>query len=244
MTEVEVILFDDAAALADAAASSCLLRLSHLLAEKAEVHLVLTGGTVGIATLAAMASNPLCSTVDFGKVHFWWGDERFVARNSGDRNEVQAREALLSKISVDELKVHSFPASDEGLTLEQAAEVFKQELSKFAIAGAGFPHFDIVFLGMGPDGHVASLFPGRDLPAAGVTVIVEHDSPKPPSQRLSCSYETLNSADAVWFTVASADKADAVAIAFSEESDSLPVGRVRGQLETVWFVDAAAASKI
>ena len=140
--------------------------------------------------------------------------------------------------------MHSFPASDEGITLEQAAEVFKQELSKFAIAGAGFPHFDIVFLGMGPDGHVASLFPGRELPSAGVTVIAEHDSPKPPSQRLSFSFETLNSADAVWFTVASADKADAVAIAFSEESDSLPVGRVRGQLETVWFVDAAAASKI
>ena len=244
MSEVEVLYFDDANAVADAAAAGCLLRLAQLLAEKPEVHLMITGGTVGMATLAAMAISPLRTSVDFRNVHFWWGDERFVAADSQDRNEVQARDALLSKINLDESKVHSFPAADAGLSLDEALEVFRTEVKKFAAPGSELPKFDLVFLGMGPDGHIASLFPGRELPQPGVQVVAEHDSPKPPPQRLSFTFEALNSADAVWFTVASADKAEAVSIAFGESPEDLPVGRVHGKLETVWFLDEAAASKI
>jgi len=244
VSEVEVLYFEDAAAVAEAAAASCLLRLAQLLAEKPEVHLMVTGGTVGIATLAAMATSPLRSSVDFRHVHFWWGDERFVAKESKDRNELQARVALLSKIAVDEKKVHAFPAAENGLALEEAAEIFKKELSKFASSDRAYPHFDLVFLGMGPDGHVASLFPGGELPKIGETIVAEHDSPKPPSQRLSFSYEVLNSADSVWFTVAGLEKAAAVAIAFGESFDALPAGRVKGTLETVWFLDAAAAGEL
>jgi 6-phosphogluconolactonase len=100
--------------------------------------------------------------------------------------------------------------------------------------------FDILLLGIGPDGHVASLFPGKD--AQGQLVVAEHDSPKPPPMRLSLSYEAINSAREVWFTVAGADKQNAVATAFGDNPQELPVGRVRGRERTVWFVDATAGA--
>ena len=95
---------------------------------------------------------------------------------------------------------------------------------------------------MGPDGHINSLFPGKPAPAPGALVIAEHDSPKPPPQRLSFTYEAMNAADEIWFTVAGADKADAVSIAFGDDPTSLPVGRVRGVSKTVWFVDQTAGN--
>jgi 6-phosphogluconolactonase len=100
------------------------------------------------------------------------------------------------------------------------------------------------FMGMGPDGHIASLFPGKLTPESGIDVIAEHDSPKPPPQRLSLTYEAINRIDEIWFTVAGADKADAVAVAFSANPDALPVGRVHGAKRNVWFIDEAASAKI
>jgi 6-phosphogluconolactonase len=168
--------------------------------------------------------------MDWAKVHVWWGDERFVERNSGDRNELQARNALLDHIDIPAENLHAFPASNEGLSLDEAAGEFRKEVSGV--------NFDILLLGIGPDGHVASLFPGKE--ASGDLVVAEHDSPKPPPMRLSLSYEAINSAREVWFTVAGADKQNAVATAFGENPEQLPVGRVRGRERTVWFVDATA----
>jgi 6-phosphogluconolactonase len=87
------------------------------------------------------------------------------------------------------------------------------------------------------------LFPGKQTPAAGVQVIAEHDSPKPPPQRLSFTYEALNAADQVWFVVAGADKQDAVAVAMGDSPGDLPVGRVHGTKSTQWFIDTTAGTK-
>ena len=228
--------FKDGNSVARNAAEAFFEKLDAVLATKPEAHVAITGGTVGIATLAEIAANPRAKDFDFNRVNFWWGDERFVAADHDDRNAVQAHRALFSKISIDPAKLHPFPSSDNGLTLDAAAAQFA------AYVAEQKPHFDLVFLGMGPDGHINSLFPGKPTPEPGVQVIAEHDSPKPPPQRLSFTYEAMNAADEIWFTVAGADKADAVNVAFGDDPTSLPVGRVHGRLKTVWFVDQTAGT--
>ena len=244
MSETQVLLCDDAAAVAQTAAESFITHIAEVLEHKAEAHVVLTGGTVGIKTLAAIADCDNLSDVDFTRVHFWWGDERYVSADSVDRNENQARDALLGKITLDAAKVHGFASTDSGLSLDEAAAQFASYVAEFAAVDEIAPEFDVVFLGVGPDGHIASLFPGKPAPKTGVAIIAEHDSPKPPPARLSFTYEALNSAHQVWFVIAGADKADAVAVAFSEDADSLPVGRVEGRDATLWFIDEAAGSSL
>jgi 6-phosphogluconolactonase len=231
---VRVNRFKDGNSVARAAAEAFFVKMDEVLATKPEATVAITGGTVGIATLAEIAASPRAADFDFNRVNFWWGDERFVASDHADRNAVQARNALFSKINIDESKLHEFPSSDNGLELDAAAAQFAEYVA------VQNPHFDLVFLGMGPDGHINSLFPGKPTPAAGALVIAEHDSPKPPPQRLSFTYEAMNNADEIWFTVAGGDKAEAVSVAFGDEPTSLPVGRVHGKLKTVWFVDQTA----
>jgi 6-phosphogluconolactonase len=235
VTQTVVNRFKDADSLAKGAAEEFVTRLSQLLSELTEVHIQLTGGTIGIATLAAIAEREDAHFLDWSRVHVWWGDERFVEAESNDRNAVQAQNAMLKKLPAANL--HPFPASDEGLTLDEAANFFAAELA------AVQPNFSLAFVGMGPDGHICSLFPGKPEIAAGVRVIAEHDSPKPPPQRLSFSYEAMNSIDEIWFVVAGADKQDAVSVAFGENPEQLPVGRIHGKSKTVWFVDQSAGNK-
>lgn len=218
------------------AAEAFFVKMDEVLANKPEANVAITGGTVGIATLAEIALNERAASFDFNRINFWWGDERFVASDSADRNSVQAHNALFSKIQIDPSKLHQFPSADNGLTLDEAAAQFAAYVEDVR------PHFDLVFLGMGPDGHINSLFPGKPTPAPGVQIIAEHDSPKPPPQRLSFTYEVMNAADEIWFTVAGADKADAVNVAFGDDPTSLPVGRVHGRIKTVWFVDQTAGA--
>lgn len=218
--------FKDAEGVAIGAAEAIAKRVSELLTTQSTVNLVVTGGTVGIMTLAKLRD----VQVDWTGVQIWWGDERFVERGSADRNELQARRALIDHIEIPAENLHPFPASDEGLSLDEAAEAFRKVVAEV--------NFDILLLGIGPDGHVASLFPGKN--AEGELVVAEHDSPKPPPQRLSLSYDAINSASEVWFTVAGADKQNAVATAFGDNPQELPVGRVSGRERTIWFVDATA----
>lgn len=222
--------FKDADAVAMGAAEAVVAKTVELLKTQAEVNLVVTGGTVGILTLAKLRDLEF----DWSRVQVWWGDERFVEKSSPDRNELQAHNALFDHVEIPASNLHPFPASDEGLTLDEAAEAFRAQVNGV--------RFDILLLGVGPDGHVASLFPGHSAP--GELVIAEHNSPKPPPQRLSFSYAVLNTAREVWFTVAGADKQDAVSAAFADGGTDLPVGRVSGTERTVWFVDSTAATKV
>ncbi len=228
----------DGAAVADAVAVAVLEKLASVLQQKPLAHFVVTGGTVGIASLASLARLD-DGSVDWSRVHVWWGDERFVDKASGDRNAVQARNAWLSHCAIPESNIHEFPASDEGLDLQAAGQLFEQELARFSSADAGYPKFDLLLLGMGPDGHIASLFPGQEHEPESVVVSVD-DSPKPPAMRLSLNYKVINAANEVWFTVAGADKAEAVSVAFGDEPQSLPVGRIAGTSRTVWFIDQTA----
>ena len=181
------------------------------------------------------------SEVDWGRVVVWWGDERFVAPDSADRNAGKAR-AALGSLSLDPAKVHEMPSADGASSVDEAAAAYSQELHEH---GAGA--FEVLMLGVGPDGHVASLFPGHpqldvtDRVAVGVT-----DSPKPPPERVSLTFGALNRSRSVWFLVSGAEKADAVALALAPGTDlhDIPAAGVIGELETIWFLDRASASKL
>jgi 6-phosphogluconolactonase len=207
--------------------------LARFLDAQHSVNLVLTGGTVGIKTLSELAS--LLSGFDLSSLQIWWGDERFVESNSADRNSVQAHDALLSRIQIPAGNIHAMPSSEDG-DLLAAAKAFSDNF------GSDYPSFDIVLLGMGPDGHVASLFPGSKAIEFGKWVVAEPDSPKPPQQRISLSYEALSSAKQVWFLVSGEDKAEAVSRVF--DGEDLPATKVSGNEQTRWYLDQAAAAGI
>jgi 6-phosphogluconolactonase len=236
----------DKESLAGSVAARFITKTIDILDEFDEAHIVLTGGTMGSAVLAAIRSSPASHTIDWSRLHFWWGDERFVPKHDADRNDLQAREALLDHVPVDESKVHAFPSSDEIEDLDEAARVYARELERAAPDGAAYPRFDIMFLGVGPDGHIASLFPGHDeIRITDVTVVPVRNSPKPPPERLSLTLPVIQSADRIWMVLAGADKASAIGLALAGASvDEVPVAAARGRKRTVFFVDREAAAEV
>jgi 6-phosphogluconolactonase len=222
-------------------ATDVLVELSRAISESGRADIVLTGGTVGIGSLAAIAAHPDRDEVDWSQVRVWWGDERFVPAGDPDRNEGQATEALLRHLPLTLDNVFRFPAAD-GLTLEAARERFDEILRNEFL---GEPHFDVVLNGIGPDGHVASLFPGYSHGAAEEFVIAVDDSPKPPPRRLSMTFAALNRGAKVWIVAAGADKADAISRLLSGSPVSeTPASGLRGINETAVYLDEAAAALI
>lgn len=232
MTKEVLSHFTSADELAKQAARDLAEKILGLL-DSQSVNVVLTGGTVGTKTLAELA--PLLQGKDLENLHLWWSDERFVPVDSPDRNFVQATEALLSKISIPPGNLHQMPAAGAKPLLEAAAD-FADQVSEAA------PSLDIVLLGVGPDAHVASLFPGSSPMNFGELVVAEANSPKPPAERISLSYSALSSGNEVWFLVAGDDKAEAVSRVFGGEQ--LPASRVSGRSITRWYLDTAAATKL
>ena len=256
-----VVVHPDAETLARATAARLLLRLLDAQSTHRPVHVALTGGTVGIRTLAEVAASPLRDAVDWSGVHVWWGDERFLPDGDAERNETQARDALLgvlvAEAGLPEDNVHPMPAADAVATPEDAAEKYAATLASFAGAGAepavadgasddagpAVPRFDVVVLGMGPDGHVASLFPGQGtIDVVDRTVVGVHDSPKPPPLRVSLTFPAIEAAEEVWLVVGGADKAPAVRRALGgDDVHATPAAGAVGRRRTLWLLDAAAA---
>lgn len=211
-----------------------------LLLQQENVHVVLTGGTVGIALLENIDPT---HKLNWKRIHLWWGDERFVPAGHPDRNEGQATAALIHRLPIPAENVHRMPASDAGLTLDEAVDAYDDELAQF---WPELPEFDITFLGVGPDAHIASLFPGLEgIEVDDRAVIAVRNSPKPPAERISLTLPALNNSKNVWVVASGADKADAIYAAFTSESASeAPVSAVEGTEETVFFTDEAAASRL
>ena len=229
--------FKDGASVAQAVAEDLFTFVKDGLADGKTLNLALTGGTVGIASLAASKAYPY-NELPLERLHIWWGDERFVASDSDDRNALQARKAWLDALNLPKSNIHEFPSTDSGMTAPAAAKAFENDFSTRGIS------FDLMLMGMGPDGHIASIFPGlTSFDRAGM-VFAELDSPKPPKERLSFNYEVINSASQIWFTVAGADKAEAVNSVFSETLEQLPAARVQGKEKTVWYVDQTAGNLV
>lgn len=244
MSERLVVVHPTPEILASATAARFLTAILDRQSIANPVHVALTGGTVGIATLAEVKKSPLNQAVDWSSVHLWWGDERFLAHGDSDRNEVQARTAWIDSVeSLPTENVHYMPRSSEGYTVEDAAKDYSTELKTYAKDGQSVPDFSIVLLGMGPDAHVASLFPGHpDAHQTSTAAIPVRNSPKPPSQRVSLSFDTIQSAQEVWIIAAGAEKAEAVSSGLSgAPREKAPVSAAKGRLKTLWLLDAAAA---
>lgn len=235
----DVVIYADNDSVAQATAARLLLRIGDVLAHQRRVDIVLTGGTVGIATLAAAASSPLANGIDWTAVHVWWGDERFVPAGDADRNEGQAQQALLAHIPLPEDNIHRMGAASHFTSAEDAATAYARDYAE-----AGSPAFDVLMLGLGPDGHVASLFPGHaGYRASGSPTIAVHDSPKPPPTRVSLTLETINRAREVWVVATGAPKAEVIAKCLQGDV-TFPGAAVRGTERTLWLLDAAASTHI
>lgn len=234
--------------LAGAAGARLALALADAQAARGGAHVVLTGGSLGSAPLASLRDSPLRDLVDWARVDVWWGDERFLPTGDPERNETQAREALLDHVPLDPARVHPMPGPDgpDGDDPDAAARRYAAELAAAAAAGAQVPEFDVMMLGVGPDAHVASLFPGHPaLAGQDGSVIPVRDSPKPPPTRLSLTFSALGSAREVWFLVAGEDKADACSKALGGAGrEEAPAGQVHGRRSTLWLLDAAAAARL
>ncbi|MDF2442018.1 MAG: 6-phosphogluconolactonase [Subtercola sp.] len=245
-TDRRVLVHPDKDSLAGAVAARFITKIIDILDENDEAHVVLSGGSVNTAVLAAIRNSPAQNNVDWKRISFWWGDERFVEAGSPDRNDGQAREALLDHIPVEESKVHAFAASDAIPDIDEAAASYAAELEAAAPDGQRYPRFDIMFLGVGPDGHIASLFPGlAGITETEKTVIPVLNSPKPPPLRLSLTLPVIQSADRIWLVMAGSDKASPLGLALAGASiEEVPAAGAEGRKRTVFFVDKDAAAEV
>lgn len=238
MTDPRIEVHPDSATLATAVAGELLSRLADAQAAGGIPQIALTGGTIAEEIHREIARLSPGTDVDWGRVVIWWGDERFVAPDSPDRNSGQARAAFLDSVGASH--VHEMPSTADVADVDEGAAAYSASLREH---GSG--EFEIVMLGIGPDGHVASLFPGfPQLDADGVAVGVT-GSPKPPPERISLTFPALNRARSVWFLVSGAGKAGAVAAALGgADPHDIPAAGVTGREETLWFLDRDAASSL
>lgn len=237
MTTLEVS--EDATTLARTVAERLVARLAEIQAEGRVPSVALTGGTIADEIYRAVAAGD-SSSVDWKLVDFYWGDERYVPADSSDRNDLSVAKDLLDVVVADPARVHAMPASDEAHeTLEDAALAYEQ-----LVRSTGSGRFDLVLLGLGPDGHVASLFPGfHQLDVEDRIAVPVRESPKPPPERISLTFPALNRTHEVWFLVSGDGKSEAVARSLAEEGTvhATPARGITVENAT-WFLDTAAAS--
>ncbi|WP_018023987.1 6-phosphogluconolactonase [Corynebacterium ulceribovis] len=206
-----------------------------------DAYVVLTGGGAGIGLLRALRADS--GAIDWQRVHVFFGDERFVPAADGDRNALQAREALLNHVDIPAAQIHEIAASDGefGDDPDAAAAAYAAVIADQAPEG-----YDIHLLGMGGEGHINSIFPHTAEVAEGAPpVMAVRNCPKPPPTRVTLTLPEIHRAQHVWLLVAGQEKAQAVrGIAGGLPARDLPAAGVQGQQSTIVFVDAAAASEL
>lgn len=203
---------------------------------QSEVHISLTGGQIGTTIanklLAVCAENP--------RIHFWFSDERFVPAGDEQRNEPAAD-------SLRRCAIHSIAASDEVETAAEAAAKYSAEIHQVLTTRFCSDNtlMDICILSIGPDGHIASLFPHHPALDETLGVIAVTDSPKPPASRVTWTYPTINASRNVWLVATGAEKANAIA-ALRAEADlhEMPAAGAHGKQETRLYLDAEASSLV
>ncbi|MFS0854220.1 6-phosphogluconolactonase [Microbacterium sp. 179-I 3D4 NHS] len=244
--EKRVVIEATPAAVATRVADRFLTRLRARTENGRLAHIALTGGSMGGAVLRATLEDPRSSTIDWALVHFWWGDERFVARDDDDRNSLQSRQALLDHIPVPPENIHEVASPESGMTLDEAAAAYAEELARYGTDEHPWPAFAVCFLGVGPDGHIASLFPDREeVTVTDAAALAVRDSPKPPPERVTLTRPVINSSKRVWLVLTGADKASALGLALAGANyANVPAAGARGRKRTVFFVDEAAASEV
>lgn len=250
MPPPDVVVLPTAEALAGDVAARVLATLADVQQRRSRAALALTAGSIMEQVWSELAGSDAAGLVDWSRVDVFWGDERFVPHDSADRNDRPAQELLFGKAPFSAVRQFAMPASDGeyGEDLDAAAAGYARVLrdARRADDGEDAASFDVVLLGMGPDGHCCSLFPGHPgLSDESSSVIPVRDSPKPPPSRLSLSFGGLNAANEIWVVVSGAGKADAAAQALGgADRGHVPVAGAHGRVRTLWFLDDAAAAKL
>jgi len=232
----QVVRYADAAELADHAAARLLATLIELQGDEHVVQVCLTGGRIAHAVYALLGEQVGDSALDPTRLELWWGDERFVPTGDPERNAGPTLALLAGHFPLDPSRTHPMPSADGVIDAAASAATYAKEL--------GDTRFDLCLLGLGPDGHVASIFPNH--PSSEPTtqpVIGVSDAPKPPPERISLTIPTLNESSQVWFLVSGTEKSNALSRSLAGDT-SLPAGRVAGRDRTLWLVDQAAASEL
>jgi 6-phosphogluconolactonase len=249
-TGLTAVVHNDRQLLVDNAAARLVMAIREAQASRGQADIVLTGGSLGSAVLVALGHSPTKDTIDWRNLNLWWGDERFLPAGDPERNETQARAALLDAVPLDPARVHPMPAADgtDGSDVDAAARRYADLLAAAGDAhgGQAVPEFDVLMLGVGPDAHVASLFPGHPaLHEEEAPVIGVRGAPKPPPVRISLTFPSLCAARDVWFLVSGEDKAGAVGLALSGAGRmQAPAAGVTGRRSTTWLLDRQAATHV
>jgi 6-phosphogluconolactonase len=228
-----------------AAAEEVIRSATDAVAQRGRFTIALSGGSTPRNLYTLIAANA-SATLPWDQMFFFWGDERHVPQDSPDSNYRMAQEALLSKVPVPPANI--FPVPAENPDAAQAAEIYEQTLRKFfAVAPGEFPRFDLILLGMGPDGHTASLFPETPALQEKSRLVVANWVEKLGSSRITFTLPLLNAARRVAFLVSGTDKAAALheVLEGSAPAEKYPSRLVQpSEGKVIWFVDRAAASEL
>ncbi len=204
--------------------------------------MVLAGGGTPRRLYQHLAEQPFCGEIDWPRVKLYWGDERCVPPDHAASNFRMAEEALISRISGGGT-IHRILGE---LEPARAAAFYEKEIRR--VSGNGLPRFDLILLGMGRDGHTASLFPDTPNLSEERRLAVATTSPQPPHNRVTITLRVINAARKVMFLVTGGEKASILALVMADDSGaiatSLPAALVRPrQGRLLWLVDRAAAGR-
>ncbi len=206
--------------------------------------IALSGGTTPRELYSLLGTEPYRSQIDWNLVHIFWGDERCVPADSPDSNYHMADEVLLSKIPISALQIHRMPADQPDR--DAASQAYTVEMQR-SFGTNDIPDFDLIQLGMGPEGHTASLFPHLPSLHEQRRLVMPVSVPKPPPDRLTFTPPLLNAARTILFLVTGSEKADALQAVLEGpyQPDEYPAQIVRPTNgEVVWMVDKDAAKNI
>ena len=233
----QVLRFSAAEDLVEQAAAMLVARIAAVQTDPERiVHLCLTGGRTAQRLYESFGGRIEGSGVDPGRLELWWTDERFAATNDPARHAGPALALLAGQFPLDPARTHPMPAADGVADADAAAATYAKELDDVT--------FDICLLSVGPEGHVAGIFPGHpSFDAQTQTVIGLTESPKGEGDRISLTVASLRRSHEVWFLLSGPDKADVAAQALAGSED-IPAGVVRGIDDTLWFIDREAAAEL
>ncbi len=239
---VQLRVFPNSEQLIDSVVTGIIKAIYSELDAHDRADVVLTGGGVGTAVALRLIDVIPQTAVDWARVHLWWGDERFVPLSSADRNDLPVVLAL-AQIPLPRPTLHQVDEPSSGQSISDSAKQYSDDVETMFAQKSNTLGFTVVLLGLGPDGHVASIFPGHPSVDSTLTCLPVDDSPKPPANRVSMSLETLNKSRHVWILASGAEKHDALDKLMTEHiaTADIPARGVHGQESTIVWADNQAA---
>ncbi len=244
MENADIIILEDNKAVAKAAAKDFMTSIVSAISKRKVAYVALSGGSTPRVLFHLLTQSPFIEAIPWDKIHFFWVDERIVPSNNPESNYGQVQQTLFQHVSIDPNNMHPVNGS---LDPKSAAQHYEKILNNYAQSSYPFPRFDWCLLGMGEDGHTASLFPGSEVNPDAAAITVEADYQGRPAQRVTLTPKVINASRRVVFLVTGENKADTLALVLKGLSDpqTLPAQRIQpthGHL--VWFIDRAAAGKL